>query len=73
MIDTFRTKFIREGRYIAEVDVERIEDDHEWSPYLSPVDVRKLDRVSEALKRGDLKAAAQFARVYELTRVLAAE
>ena len=73
MIEKTRTKFIREGRFIAEVDVELIEDEHEWSPYLSVADVRKLDTVSLALRSGDLAAAAKLARVYELTPVLAAE
>ena len=73
MIEKTRTKFLREGRFIAEVDVELIEDDHEWSPDLSVADVRKLDQVSRALQQGDLNAAAQLARVYELTPVRAAE
>lgn len=49
MIEKTRTKFLREGRFNAEVDVELIEDDHEWSPDLSVADVRKLDQVSRAL------------------------
>ena len=50
------TKFVREGSYAAEVDVELIEEDNGWSPYLSLDDARKLDDVREALRRGDLKA-----------------
>jgi hypothetical protein len=38
-----RTKLIHEGKYAAEVQVELIEDDTAWSPYLSPEDVRRLD------------------------------
>ena len=64
-------KLVREGPYIAEVDVTLIETDHEWSPYLSPQDVRKLDEVRLALRRGDLAAAARLARVYELKPVAA--
>ena len=36
-------KLVREGRYIAEVMVELIEDDTGWSPYLSIENARKLD------------------------------
>jgi len=32
-----RVKLVREGQYVAEVDVELIEDDTGWSPYLSPM------------------------------------
>ena len=30
-----RKKLIHEGRYVAEVEVEVLTADHEWSPYLS--------------------------------------
>jgi hypothetical protein len=66
-----RTKLIHEGKYAAEVPVELIEDDTAWSPYLSPEDVRKLDTVRLALRRGDIAEAAKFARVFELTPVAA--
>ncbi len=64
-------ELVKEGRHIAEVDVTLLVDDHEWSPYLSAADVRKLDAVRLALRRGDLAAAAKLARVYELTPVAA--
>ncbi len=64
-------EYIHEGRLVAEVDVISIETGHEWSPYFSIEDVRKLEAVRAALKRGDLKAAADLARVYELTPVAA--
>ena len=64
-------EFIHEGRYCAEVQVELIEDDTAWSPYLSPAEVRKLEAVREALRRGDLAEAAQYGRVFELTPVAA--
>ena len=62
-------KLVREGPYIAEVDVTLIETDHEWSPYVSAQDVRKLDEVRLALRKGDLAAASRLARVYELKPV----
>jgi hypothetical protein len=60
-------KLIHEGKYAAEVPVELIEDDTAWSPYLSPEDVRKLDAVRLALRRGDFAQAAKYGRVFELT------
>jgi hypothetical protein len=59
-------KLVREGKYAAEVTVELIEDETAWSPYLSPEDVRRLDSVRLALRRGDIAEAAKDARVYEL-------
>ncbi len=37
------TKFVREGAYGAEVDVEIIDGGNSWSPYLSLDDARRLD------------------------------
>ena len=65
------SKLIREGSYVAEVPVTLIETDHEWSPYISGDDVRKLDAVRLALRRGDIAAAAKLARIYELKPVAA--
>jgi hypothetical protein len=64
-----RTKLIHEGKYIAEVDVELMEMNDEWSPYLSVEDAYKLDDVREALRRGDVRAAIQHGRVFTLTPV----
>ncbi len=63
------TKFVREGPYAAEVDVELIEEGNGWSPYLSVDDARKLDTVREALRRGDIHAASRLARVFSVTPV----
>jgi hypothetical protein len=63
------TKFVREGAYAAEVEVELIEDGNGWSPYLSLNDARKLDDVRDALRRGDIQAASRYARVFSLTPV----
>jgi hypothetical protein len=64
-----RVKLVHEGRYVAEVDVELLEDDTGWSPYLSVEDASKLDDVRDALRRGDIEAAGNKARVYELRPV----
>ena len=64
-----RTKLVHEGQYVAEVDVELLETGDEWSPYLSLDDAYKLDDIREALRRGDVKSAAQHGRVFILTPI----
>src|SRR5437763_3639573 len=64
-----RTKFIHEGQYAAEVDVELIESQDGWAPYLSLEDAQKLDEVRAALRQGDLRRASQIARIFKLTPV----
>jgi hypothetical protein len=65
------TKLVHEGQYVAEVEVELMETDEGWSPYLSLDDAYKLDDVRNALRRGDLKSATRLARVFSLTPVSA--
>jgi hypothetical protein len=64
-----KTKLVHEGRYVAQVEVELLEDETGWSPYLTPADANKLDDVRAALRRGDLAAASDLARVFELRPV----
>ncbi len=64
-----QTKFVHEGEYVAEVEVERVESAEGWAPYLSLEDAQKLDEVREALRRGDLTAASRLARVFRLIPV----
>ena len=64
-----RTKYIHEGKYVAEVDVELLEDETEWSPYLSVEDACRLDDIRDALRRGDIAAASNLARVFKLEPV----
>jgi hypothetical protein len=64
-------KLIREGKYAAEVDVELHYSDESWSPTLSLADVRKLEAVRLALRRGDIAEATKHGRVFELTPVMA--
>jgi hypothetical protein len=68
-----KTKYIHEGHFVAEVEVEVIEDDSSWSPYLSLADANRLDAVREALRRGDVNSAATLGRVYRLEPVAAAQ
>ena len=64
-----QTKLVQEGQYVAEVDIELIYADEGWSPYLSLDDALKLDDVRQALRQGNIPAAAQLARIFKLTPV----
>ena len=67
-----KTKYVHEGMYVAEVDVDVLEDDTGWSPYLTVEDACRLDDVRNALRRGDIPAAARLARVFRLEPIAAA-
>ena len=62
-------KLVREGQYAAEVEVNLIDAENGWSPYLSLEDARKLDAVREALRHGDIATASASARVFSLTPI----
>lgn len=64
-----KLKYLHEGQYVAEVEVVLMEDDTGWSPYLSVEDAYKLDDIREALRQGDLEAAAKYGQIYELRPV----
>lgn len=64
-----KAKYVHEGQYVAEVEVELMEDDTGWSPYLSVADAYKLDDVRNSLRQGDLASAAKYGRIYELRPV----
>lgn len=64
-----KIKYVHEGRYVAEVEVELLEDGTGWSPYLRVEDAYKLDDVRDAIRRGDLGTAAKYGRIYELRPV----
>ena len=65
------SKLVHEGEYVAEVEVEYLYDDEQWSPYLSLHDAQKLDAVRDALRRSDIESASKLAKVYKLTPVAA--
>jgi len=69
MSDRKQRKFVREGRYVAEVEVTLIDSPDAWGPHLSLSEAGKLDDVRIALRRGDIKSASKLARVYRLTPV----
>ncbi len=62
-------KLINEGNYVAEVNVDYNYDENGWSPFLSLDDANKLDEVRDALRKGDIKSAAKFGRIFTLTPV----
>jgi hypothetical protein len=61
-----KTKYIHAGRYVAEVEVDLIQSEDEWAPYLSVEDATKLDDVREVLQKEDLESASQYGRIYRL-------
>ncbi len=63
------TEYVHVGKYAARVPVELIENEGDWSPYLSLDDVRKLEAVRAALKAGDIATAAKYGHVFEMTPV----
>lgn len=63
------SKLIREGNYVAEVDIDLIYEENGWSPYISVEDAFRLDEVRDALKSDDLATASRIANIYTLTPV----
>ena len=75
MIARLTKRLVREGEWVAEVQVRVLEDADKqqgWAPYVSLEDAYKLDDVREALRTGDLELALMLAEdVYQLTPVAA--
>jgi hypothetical protein len=67
-----QVKIVHESPYIGEVEVELILSDDDWAPYLSLEDAGKLDRMRQALRRGELQEALRIGRVYRLTPITSA-
>ncbi len=59
-------KRIHEGKYVAEVEVTLHYSGTDWDPTIDLPDIQKLERIQLALRRGDVKAAAKEAKVFEL-------
>ena len=61
---------VTQGEYIAYVDVELIyRDGDSWGPYYSPTEIKKLDEVRLALRRGDIETASRYGKVFRLVPV----
>ena len=69
MMRSKKTKYVHEGRYVAVVEIDLSENENSWSPCMSLEDACRLDEAREALRRGDLEAAAEYGRIYELRPV----
>ncbi len=65
------TKFLHEGKYVAEVEIEIIDNENAWSPYMSLDDTFKLDAVRELLREENISEAKKYGRVYVLKPVAA--
>ncbi len=63
------TKLIHEGNYVVEVDVELLEGEDGWSPYISLNDAKKLDEIRQALQTDDLARASRLGRLFQLTPI----
>ena len=66
-------EIIHEAGFAAEVPIGLIEESGEggWGPYVSLDDVRKLERVRQALRFGNVAQATKWAKVFELKPVAA--
>jgi hypothetical protein len=71
MIRKERKTFIHQGKYVAEVTVNLLVTEEEWSPYLSVSDAYKLDDVRQALHREDIATASKYGQVHKLTPIAA--
>jgi len=58
-----RTHLVREGEYVAEVEVELVETEGSWTPQITVEDAHKLDEVRDALRAGEISRASESARV----------
>ena len=65
------TKLLHEGKYVAEVEIEIIDNENAWSPYMSLDDAFKLDTVRELLRENNITEAKKYGKVYILKPVAA--
>jgi hypothetical protein len=64
------TKLVREGDFMAEVDVDLVETEDAWAPDMALEDAYRLDDLRHALRAGDVERASRLAdRIYRLTPV----
>ena len=64
-----KTKYLHEGKYVAEVEVVLYDDESGWSPYLCMEDAYRLDEARAALRQNDIEAASKYGKIYELRQV----
>ncbi len=56
-------KFVHKGKYVAEVEIEIINDENGWSSYINLDDALKLDTIRE-FRDGKISQAKKYAKVY---------
>ena len=64
-------KFVHEGKYVAEVEIEIMHDENGWSPYINLDDALKLDTLRELLREEKISQAKEYAKVYILKPIAA--
>ena len=62
-------KFLHEGNYVAQVEIELIDSNTGWSPTMSLETAYVLDDIRLALRQGDIKTAAKYATVFEMKQI----
>ena len=65
------TKLLHEGKYVAEVEVEIVDNENAWSPYIRLDDALKLDTVRELLREENITEAKKYGKVYRLKPIAA--
>ena len=61
-----KVKYIHEGNFVAEVEVNIILDDNQWAPYLSLDDAYMLDDIRDALRKKDFQSIPKNVKVYKM-------
>ena len=62
-------KYIHEGFYVAEVEIDLVVSNSGWSPTMSLKDALKLDKIREYLRVGNLVTAVKYATIYEMHKI----
>jgi len=65
------TKLLHEGKYVAEIEIEIIDNEEGWSPYISLEDALKMDEVRELLRAENIEEAKKLAHIYIMKPVAA--
>src|SRR5690625_3753278 len=61
-----KAKYVREGRYVAEVEVDLHGSDVLGATHLSLEDANRLNKVKEPLRNEEVRTAAQYGRINKL-------
>ena len=64
-----QTKFLHEGNYVAQVEIELVDSNTGWSPTMSLDTAYRLDDIRLALLQCDIKTASKYATVFEMKQI----